>query len=69
MIYRFSHVVWKAAWIFSSLKRENNRLTRHSQSGKHGRLGHAIEQQKCHAVARSEVYASSDFEARGSLLI
>ena len=29
----------------------NNRLTRHSRCGKHGRFGHVIEQEKCHAVA------------------
>ena len=44
--------VLKAEWVFSSLKSINNRLTRHSRSGKHGRLGHVIEKEKCHVVAR-----------------
>ena len=34
------------------LKLTNNRLTRRSRSGEHGRLGGVIEQEKCHAVAR-----------------
>ena len=33
---------WKVEWEFSSLKSVSNRLTRHSRSGKHGRLGHVI---------------------------
>ena len=30
----------------------NNRLTHHSRFAKHGRLGHVIKQEKCHAVVR-----------------
>ena len=37
-------------------------LTRHSSSGKHCRLGHAIEQEKCHAVARSFYLVSKNMD-------
>ena len=50
-----SCTLWKCYWLidfivmflkFSSLNWRNNRLTRHSRSGKHGRFGHVIEQEK-----------------------
>ena len=36
LIYRFSHM------LFEKQSGSNNRLTHHSRSGKHGRLGHVI---------------------------
>ena len=38
LIYRFSHLLFEKR----ILKNVKNRLTRHSRSGKHGRLGHVI---------------------------
>ena len=61
LIYRFSRMlVEKGSGVFSSLKSVNNRLTRHSRSGKHGRLGHVIETREPVTRSLVEKY-TSDF--------
>ena len=47
MIYHYSHMLFEKC---------NNKDWHAALSGKHGRLGHVIEQEKRHAVARWQEY-------------
>ena len=46
-IDRFSHMLFEKRSGFLSSLKSNNRTTRHSWSGKHGRFDDVIEQEKC----------------------